>query len=44
MMLETLVSLIGIVVTIISIIVTIISIQQNSKKHKGYRTKRVGKL
>ena len=40
MMLETIVSIVGIVVTIISIIVTIISILQTEKKHKQQKSNR----
>ncbi len=40
MMLETLISIIGIVVTMISIVVTIISILQSTKKHKHQRSNR----
>ena len=40
MMLETIVSIVGIVVTVISIIVTMISIIQNAKKHKRQKSNR----
>jgi len=40
MVLETIISIVGIVVTIISIIVTLISIIQTAKKHKHQKSNR----
>ena len=40
MMLETIVSIVGILVTIISIIVTGVSIMQTAKKHKHQKSNR----
>ena len=39
-MLETIVSIVGIVVTVISIIVTLISIMQTTKKYKHQKSNR----
>ena len=43
MMVETIVSIVGIVVTIISIVVTVISILQTTKKHKHQKSNRRSK-
>ena len=43
-MLETVVSIVGIVVTIISIIVTLISIVQSAQKHKHQKSNRPPKV
>ena len=40
MMLETIVSIVGIIVTIISIVVTMISIKQTTKKHRRQKSNR----